>query len=254
MSTEQRPHTSTPPERQGSAVPLPRNASSWASKVERLTVPAGMEGVGFTVDGKRVTGPQQGFGRLWQRDYWTDLGAAVTVHELIADWRAHFPDFWPRGSVFHAGLTGIQPGDVAPLEAGVAHGPKIVTGILVLYADDESFTFITPEGHMFAGMITFSGEEVDGRTLARIRILIRPSDPMVEAAWAVAKREEDRFWLTTLRNVAARHGVTDPELHSETVCVDRARLWRNWRNIRHNAALRTAWHAVSSPFRRASAG
>ena len=30
------------------------------------------------------------------------------------------------------------------------------TGVLVLYADDESFTLMTPQGHVFAGWITFS--------------------------------------------------------------------------------------------------
>ena len=29
---------------------------------------------------------------------------------------------------------------------------------MVIYADDESFSFMTPQGHMFAGMITFSAD------------------------------------------------------------------------------------------------
>ena len=35
-------------------------------------------------------------------------------------------------------------------------GMKVKTGVMVLYADEESFTLMTPEGHMFAGWITFS--------------------------------------------------------------------------------------------------
>jgi hypothetical protein len=30
---------------------------------------------------------------------------------------------------------------------------------MVLFADDVSFTLMTPEGHMFAGWITFSGRQ-----------------------------------------------------------------------------------------------
>ena len=33
---------------------------------------------------------------------------------------------------------------------------KLSTGVMVLYADEESFTLMTPQGHMFAGWITFS--------------------------------------------------------------------------------------------------
>jgi len=35
----------------------------------------------------------------------------------------------------------------------------VSTGVLVIYEDEESFSFMTPEGHIFAGMITFSSYE-----------------------------------------------------------------------------------------------
>ena len=43
-------------------------------------------------------------------------------------------------------LLGIPASAVLPLS----------TGVMVLYADEESFTFMTPQGHVFAGWITFS--------------------------------------------------------------------------------------------------
>ena len=52
----------------------PRDAGNWATKVDRLAAPDETAKVGYNITGKRVTGPQQGFGRLWQRTYWTDLG------------------------------------------------------------------------------------------------------------------------------------------------------------------------------------
>ncbi len=234
------------------ATAVPRDAAYWAPKVERLSVTDEVGAHGYNVAGRRVTGPQQGFGRLWQRTYWTDLGGAVTPRDLIADWRAHFGDFWPRGAKFHGALTGIEPGDVAALELGPGHGLALATGIMVLYADEESFTFMTPEGHMFAGMITFSGEaDDDGATTARIRILLRTNDPLYELGWPIMKRAEDVFWAGTLRNLATSHGVA-AEVHAESECLDKRRIWKNWRNVWHNAGIRSAWHTVTSPFRSSS--
>ncbi len=226
----------------------PRDAANWAAKVDRLTVRADVKAVGYNIDGRRVAGPQQGFGRLWQRRYSTDLGGAVAPEALIADWRAHFGSYWPRSGRFYGSMTAIQPGDVAPLNAS-----GVVTGILVLYADDTSFTFLTPEGHMFAAMITFSAESADaGSTIAKIDILLRCSDPLFETAWPIARRAEDAFWSGTLRNLAAAHGVAHAEVAEHTECVDARRIWRNWRNVRNNAGIRTVWHGVGAPFRRRS--
>jgi len=229
---------------------VPRDVGNWATKVDRLSAPDEKAAVGYNITGKKVTGPQQGFGRLWQRTYSADLGKVVGAQALVSDWKVNFGDYWPPGSVFHNTLTGIEPGDVAPIEVGIAsHGPKLATGILVLYADDESFTFMTPEGHMFAGMITFSAEERDGRTIVEIKILIRPNDPLWEMAWPVAKRKEDAFWMGTLHNLAAHYGVPDAEVTEETLCIDHKRLWSNWRNIWHNSGIRSGLHILTAPVR-----
>lgn len=223
----------------------PRDAGNWAAKVERFTVPPAAAAHGFTIEGKRVAGPQQGFGRLWQRTYAAALGDAVTPEALISDWRADFGSFWPKTGHFYGPITAIQPGDVAPLSAG-----PMTTGIMVLYADDTSFTFLTPQGHAFNGLITFSGERDDDRgTIAQIRILIRTSDPFFESMWPILRRGESAFWSGTLRNIASAHGVQNVAVTERTECLDRARLWKNWRNIRDNSAMRSAWHSVSGPFR-----
>jgi hypothetical protein len=219
----------------------PRNAASWAAKVDRLHVADDVRH-GYNVEGRRVAGPQQGFGRLWQRTSLVRLPEAVTPEALVADWRANFGHYWPRISRFHGRAGSIEPGDVAPLTAG-----PVTTGILVLYADETSFTFLTPEGHLFAGMITFSATTVDGGTCARIDILLRPSDPVVEAAWFLIRPAEDRFWAGTLRNLAAAHGVPRARVEQTTTLVDGRRLWRNWTNLFRNATIRMAWHTVSAP-------
>ena len=74
----------------------------------------------------------------------------------ISEWRDDFPSFWPKGNDFYPPLTGLEPGEVALIKAAGPGGMKLKTGVMVLYADDESFTLMTPEGHMFAGWITFS--------------------------------------------------------------------------------------------------
>jgi hypothetical protein len=224
------------------SVPPSRDEGNWARNIDRLAVPEEVSRVGYNLVGRRLTGPQQGFGRLWQRTYWVDLGTAATPEAVIAEWRAHFGDYWPKGGVFHASLTGIQPGSVAALQVGGAHGPKVATGIFVLYADEESFSFLTPEGHMFAGMITFSAETVESGTRAIIRILIRPNDPLWELAWPVARRKEDVFWSGTLQNLAASHGIFGASVSEQTECLDRRRIWVNWRNVKYNAAIRSALH------------
>lgn len=228
----------------------PRDAGNWAQKVDRLEVSADKAGVGYNVTGKRAVGPQQGFGRLWQRTYDTEIPDAPSAEEVIADWKVRFGDYWPGASTFHNSLTGIAPGDVAPIEVGLAsHGPRLATGIYVIYADDESFTFMTPEGHMFAGMITFSAESLPGRTRVEIKILIRPNDPLWELAWPIARHKEDVFWMGTLRNLAAHYGHAEVKVREETECIDRKRLWSNWRNIWHNSGIRSAIHVITAPAR-----
>ncbi len=53
---------------------VPRDAGNWAAKVDRLSVTADRAKVGYNIEGRRISGPHLGFGRLWRRDYWVDLG------------------------------------------------------------------------------------------------------------------------------------------------------------------------------------
>lgn len=237
------------------AATAPRDAANWAANRDRLEVTEAARQYGYNINGMRVAGPQQGFGKLWQRTFWVDLGPAVTPQALVADWRAHFGDFWPRMGRFHGAVSGIAPGDVAALEVGLptGTGPAMATGVLVLYADDTSFTFITPEGHIFAAMITFSGEPGPDGTRAQIRMLVRTSDPLFELGWPFIKRAEGDFWKGTLTNLAASHGIAGAVVTEVTECLDPARLWQNWRNVRHNSGIRSAWHVVTSPFRPSAA-
>jgi hypothetical protein len=231
----------------------PRDAAHWAKHVTTLRlgeVPA--EAINLNVTGKRVVGPLQGFGKLWQKTYRVELtGVKTTPAEVIATWKQAFGSFWPPSGRFYGPLTSIAPGDVALLNLSVGGGVKLSTGILVLYADEESFTFMTPEGHIFAGWITFSAAaEPDGVTAAQVQVLLRANDPLYELGMPiVVQRREDRFWQQTVANLARHLGVADPAVTTVAVCVDRKRQWSNARNLWHNAGVRTALYTLGAPLR-----
>ena len=54
---------------------------------------------------------------------------------------------------------------------------RLSTGVLVLYADEESFTLMTPQGHTFAGWITFSAWDEGGCTVCQVQSMARANDP-----------------------------------------------------------------------------
>jgi hypothetical protein len=231
----------------------PRGAENWAKPVARLHVEDVPEGARNLVEGKRLVGPIQGFGKLWQKTYRIGLESVdVTPVDVIREWKEHFSRFWPEGNQFYAPLTGIQPGEVALIRASVAGGLKLSTGVMVMYADDESFTLMTPQGHMFAGWITFSAAAEDGTTTAQAQVLMRAQDPISELGLSFGgHRLEDRFWQQTLVNLASHFGVQG-EVQTTVTCVDRKRQWSNAKNVRHSAAIRTGLHVLRP--RRRSAG
>ena len=231
-----------------------RDAANWAAAVSTLgAVEAPAEALNLNVTGKRVTSPVQGFGKLWQKTYKVAISdSLITPADLISVWKQEFGTFWPKGSSFYGGsLTGIQPGDVALLNVALAGPMQLSTGILVLYADDESFTFMTPEGHMFAAWITFSSFALDGQTIAQVQILLRAGDPIYEMGMAFGgHKKEDHFWFATLEALAARVGATRTEVEFTATCLDKRRQWANARNIKHNAAIRSSIYTMTHPFRR----
>src|SRR6478672_3212182 len=212
-----------------------RSEDNWAKPVEKLAAGNVPAGALDTASGKQVVSPIQGFGKMWQKTYRVALtGSSATPQEVIATWKAEFPTFWPKGSQFHTPLTGIAPGEVALLQASVGGGMKLSTGIFVLYADEESFTFMTPQGHMFAGWITFSAASEDGVTVAQCQVLMRAQDPLTEVGLTLGgHKKEDRFWEQTLQALAERFGIK-ADAETTVVCVDKRRQWGRAGNVRHS--------------------
>jgi len=120
----------------------------------------------------------------------------------------------------------------------------------VLYADDESFTFMTPEGHTLSAWITFSAYRDGDVTVAQAQALERTSDPFDELAYMFgANRMNNRFWRQTLENLAKSVGVTAPSVDTQIVGIDKQRQWRHAGNVRNSATLRTARHTLTAPIR-----
>lgn len=236
-----------------------RDEDNWAKPVSKLHVgDLPTRAINLNVEGRQVTGPLQGFGQLWQKTYLIRMvaprvhmtGEAATPKDVVKTWKENFPKFWPRGNNFYSALTSIQPGDVAVLNLPGPGGMPISTGIIVIYSDDEQFSFMTPQGHMFAGMNTFSSFEQDGHVYAQIQALIRANDPMWEMLFiaGIVSKMEDSFWEATLRNLTAEFSTTGTFTLTSTR-VDPRWQWAQAKNIWHNAAIRSTIYLVLSPFR-----
>jgi hypothetical protein len=243
------PNVSPPPDARRS------DTDAWARPIDRLQVDAPAVGaLAGTVHGRRLAGPLQGFGQMWQKTFRVRLAGAgpeVTPQSVIAAWKQHFPEFWPKGNTFYAPLAGIRPGEVALLSVKATGPVKLHTGVMVTYADDESFTLMTPQGHMLAAWITFSAfRDADGAVVAQSQALERTSDPIFELGYLIggANRLNNRFWEQTLEAVARHHGI-EATCETTIVCVDRRRQWRYAGNVRHSVAFRSALHTAGAPLR-----
>ena len=228
-----------------------RQATNWAKAVSRLNVSEVPEGaMNLNVEGRRLASPIQGFGKMWQKTYQIRIPTTkVSAIELVETWKQHFPDFWPEGNQFYGPLTGIAPGEVAVLNMTLPGKMKLSTGVMVLYADEESFTLMTPEGHMFAGWITFSATEVEDETVAQAQVLMRASDPIFELGLTLGgHKQENVFWEETLTNVAKRFGH-EGDVDTAVVCVDQKRQWGRWRNLWQSSAIRSTLYMFGAPGR-----
>jgi hypothetical protein len=226
-----------------------RSEGQWARPISALHVNGdGAGGDVAAVEGRELSGPMQGFGKMWQKTYRVRLeGADVKPAEVITAWKANFGDFWPKNARMYAPLAGITPGEVALISNKMPGGLTLSTGVYVIYSDETSFSYMNPAGHPWAGMITFSADEAEGVTTAQVHLLIRTFDPLTEIGMTLfGHRMEDNLWVHTLRGVASRFGVEDAAVTKVRVCVDRKRQWRNFRNWRRSSVI----YGMTRPFRR----
>jgi len=218
----------------------------WADPVDRLTIPPlPKEAINTNTEGRRTTGPVRGFGSLWRRTYAIRLvTSTATPAEVVRVWKERFASFWPSGGRYYGTDKPIEAGDVALLNLSGPAGVTIATGILVIYADDESFCFISAQGHMFGGMITFSAHDENGTPVAQVQALLRASDPLFEITvrLGIATKPEDQFWQGALKNLAAYFGVEGQPVSQQAVLLDSSLQWSKAKNLWYNAAIRNGLH------------
>jgi len=230
----------------------PRDAANWAPNGAAIKVGAlPPEAVNLNVDGRRLVGPLQGFGQLWQKTYRVRLrGCAASPEEVIVAWKAQFPQFQPPQNRFFPSVAGVSPGEVVLINASL-QGMPIQTGVLVLYADDTSFTLMTPEGHPESGWVTFSAWDEGGCAVCQVQSMARANDPLYELGFALGGgAAQEAIWRHVLRSLAAHHGVTGEVVAFEKQCVDRRLQWGQARNLWQNAAIRSLLYALGRLFRR----
>jgi len=221
---------------------MARDDGNWAKPVKTLDADDRAGAISGNVRGRRSNAANGGFARLFQKTFSVRIGPSVTPQEVIRTWNSEFASLWPRGQKMFLPATGIAPGEVGIINASIPGAPTMATGILVIYADDVSFSFMSPEGHPFAGPLTFSAHsDEQGVTVAQVQELTRASDPFWELTMMVpvlGERMQNDIWRLTLRNLADRFNVNG-RVESKIVVVDRHWQWRNAKNIWQNAAIRS---------------
>jgi anti-anti-sigma regulatory factor len=232
----------------------PRDISFWAKPVSRLMVPPmPPKAINRNMNGLGVVGPVDGFGQLWQKRYRLRVNKpGVTPEEAIRALKQNFPGFQPPYNRFYLTAAGIQPGAVVAIDSSTPGGP-VSTGVMVLYADERSFTFITPQGHPESGWVNFSAFEAEGATIVQILGLARASDPLFEAAFRViGSKMQVKIWTHVLASLSKHLGVP-PDITVEPLCVDTRMHWSQTGNLWHNAQIRTLLYMpfrwLGKPFR-----
>lgn len=231
----------------------PTREEAWARPVDRLTVTdAHAEATNLNVEGRHLTSPLNGFGQLWQKTYRVKLqGLQITPEEVVKLWKEKLPDLMPADSRFYPSISGVKPGEILLINAtlpGIPGGMPVSTGVMILYADEVSFSVMTPEGHPEAGFNTFSAFEEDGVTVAQIQSLARANDPVFEFGFRFmgGARQQENIWRQVLTNLSVQLGLQQPVVDVNKVCVDNHLQWSQAKNVWHNSVIRTT---ISLPFR-----
>jgi len=226
-------------------------AATWARPISRIQVPAmAKEAITMNVKGRGVVGPVLGFGPMWEKTYEISFEAAkVTPVTVIKTLKERFPTFQPPENRFYASSEGIKPGEVVLINA-TSVGLPVYTGVVISYADDECFTFMTPQGHPESGWVTFQAFGADGRTVCRIQGLARANDPVYEIAFRMhGSAVQERIWKHVLKSLGEHLGQNEP-VTVRKVCVDGTLQWSQAANLRYNAQIWSLLYLPVLPFRR----
>jgi hypothetical protein len=122
---------------------------------------------------------------------------------------------------------------------------------MILYADDVSFTVMTPQGFPESGWNTFSVHEEEGWSVAQVQSLCRATDPIYEFGFRFmgGTQQQEQTWRHVLTLLAAHFDIAG-QVSMHATCVDPRLQWSQARNVWHNAAVRTFLYMLATPIRR----
>lgn len=223
----------------------------WAQNVTRLHVkeiPSGA--MNKNMNNRRVLGPLQGFGPMWQKTYLLDINKPeLHPAEVIAAVKQHFPEFQPPQNTFFPTSKGISPGELVMIDSSTPGG-IVSTGVLVLYADELSFTLMTPHGHPEAGWVTFSAWHIENAVRMQIQGLARASDPVFEVAFRIAgSKFQETIWKHVLSSLASYLNV-EANVRIEKSCIGANWQWSKAGNIWYNAQIRSMPYNLTRLFQK----
>jgi anti-anti-sigma factor len=214
--------------------------AGWAPKVARLRVRERPEGaLTKNMDKRRIIGQLQGFGPMWEKTYWLTIKIpGLKPEDVTKAMQEHFLEFQPPENSFYPTSRGITPGEMIFIDSRTPGG-IVSTGVMVLYIDEKSFTFITPQGHPEAGWITFSVKEQDDSIYVQIQGLVRASDPFFEVAFTiVGSKFQETIWKYVLSSLASYLGVEDNvQMTKYRPAIDLQ--WSKSGNIWYNSQIRS---------------
>lgn len=225
----------------------------WAPDIDTLKVthhPVGA--MNKNVDGRRLLGPLQGFGPLWQKTYLLPIAKpGMQPSDVIEIMANNFPAFQPPENEFYATGRGIAAGEVVFIDSSTPGG-IVSTGVLVSYSDDTSFTLITPEGHPEAGWVTFSAAIRGDSLEMQIQGLARASDPLYELAFRlVGSKLQESIWRHVLTSLAAYLKVA-PAVQVTKISLAADLQWGKTGNLWDSALIRSLPWNIPRLFRKPS--
>src|SRR5579859_447668 len=230
----------------------PRDAAYWAKLITTLEVTGVPTGaLNLNVAGRQVVGPLQGFGQLWQKTYRVRLpSVTMTPAEVMQIWKENFPTFLPRGMRFYPVMQSVEPGQIMLINTDASlMGIPVSTGVMILYADEETLTVMTPQGHPESGWNTFSTYDDDGCVVCQIQTLARANDPIYELGFRlIGTGKQDNIWIQTLETVAIYFHVNGQVTVSKT-CLDPQVQWKEAKNVWQNAGIWTILYTLAAPIR-----
>lgn len=237
------------------------HSGMWAQPVDTLSAGDMPEGLtAINIQGRRAIGALQGFGQLWKKTYKVRLsGVNRSSAEVMQIWKENFALFQPPGNRFYLPSGGVTPGKIMWIDSPLPVAPPfydkpglvpMTSGVMILYADDESFSVMTPEGFPVSGWNNFSVYEEDGSRVAQVQSFERASDPIYEFGFRFmggAARQEF-IWVHVLTQLSNHFGVNG-QVTITRECLDPSIQWAYAGRVWQNAGVRTTLYKAATPLR-----